>query len=103
MRMSYRHSVAARLRFAFGGVILVFGIAITLSITRLAAFNDAVRGITGPMLAQLETADAWAASVSESMRHARNMLIMDDKGDIQGELVKINALADRDGGLAQKL
>jgi methyl-accepting chemotaxis protein len=103
MRMSYRNSVAARLRFAFGGVIVVFGVAVTLSIVRLATFNDAVREITGPMLAQIETVDAWSASVSESMRHARNMLIMDDKGDIQGELTKITALSDKDGGFAQKL
>jgi hypothetical protein len=53
----------------------VFGIAIALSIARLASFNSAVGQITGPMLVQIETAAAWAANVSESMRHARDTLI----------------------------
>jgi methyl-accepting chemotaxis protein len=101
--LSYRSSVSARLTWAFGGVILLFGIAVTLSILRLASFNDAVSRITGPMLAQIETTDAWAASVSESMRHARNMLIMDEKSDIQGELKKIVALDAKDGALAETL
>jgi len=52
--LSYRSSVSARLIYAFGGVILVFGLAVTLSVLRLASFNDAVSRITGPMLTQLK-------------------------------------------------
>jgi len=103
MSFSYRNSVSARLMLAFMGVILMFGIAVTLSIIHLATFNDAVSRITGPMLAQIETADAWSANVSESMRHARNMLIMDDKGDIQGQLDRINELDAKDDELARQL
>ena len=95
--------MGARLLYAFAGVIVVFGIAIALSIARLAAFNDAMGRITGPMLAQIETTDAWAASVSESMRHARNMLIMDDKSDIQGQLDKINELGAKDEEYERRL
>ncbi len=101
--LSYRRSVSARLIYAFGGVILVFGVAVTLSVLRLASFNDAVSRITGPMLTQIETTDAWAASVSESMRHARNMLIMDEKSDVQVELKKIVALDEKDAGFADTL
>jgi methyl-accepting chemotaxis protein len=101
--MNYRNSVVARLMFAFGGVILVFGIAIALSMARLAAFDTAVGEITGPMLARIETSDAWAASVSEGMRHARNMLIMDDKSDVQGEADKFTALELKDDRYAQTL
>jgi methyl-accepting chemotaxis protein len=101
--LSYHNSVSARLIYAFGGVILVFGLAVTLSVLRLASFNDAVSRITGPMLKQIETTDAWAASVSESMRHARNMLIMDEKSDVQVELKKIVALDAKDAEFADTL
>jgi len=89
--------------YAFAGVILVFGIAIVLSIARLASFNRAVAQITGPMLVQIETTDSWAANVSESMRYARNMLIMDDKNDIQGQLDKIVELDAQDDAYARTL
>jgi hypothetical protein len=101
--MNFRNSVGARLMLAFGGVIIVFGAAITLSIGRLASFNVAVDDITHNQLAKLETADAWAASLSESMRHTRNTLIMDDKAQIQGELVKIRALSEKRDQLAEKM
>ena len=103
MSLSYRNSVSARLTFAFVGLIMVFGIAVAVSINHLATFNDAVGRITGPMLWQIETADAWSASVSESMRHARNMLIMDDKGDVQGQIDRINELDAKDDEYAREL
>src|SRR3984885_7277623 len=101
--MNFRNSVGARLMLAFGGVIIVFGAAVGLSIGRLASFNVAVNDITHNQLAKLETADAWAASLSESMRHTRNMLIMDDKAQIQGEIAKVRALSDKRDELAQKM
>ena len=101
--MKYRNSVGARLMLAFGGVIIVFAVAVALSIGRLAAFNGAVNDITHKQLAKVETADAWAASLSESMRHTRNMLIMEDKTQIQGEAVKISALSEKRDLLAQKM
>jgi methyl-accepting chemotaxis protein len=101
--MNFRNSVGARLMLAFGGVIIVFGAAVGLSIGRLASFNVAVNDITHNQLAKLETADAWAASLSESMRHTRNMLIMDDKAQIQGEIAKVRALSDKRDQLAQKM
>jgi methyl-accepting chemotaxis protein len=101
--MNFRNSVGARLMLAFGGVIIVFGAAVGLSIGRLASFNVAVNDITHNQLAKLETADAWAASLSESMRHTRNMLIMDDKAQIQGEIAKVRALSEKRDQLAQKM
>jgi methyl-accepting chemotaxis protein len=89
---NYGKSVAIRLVAAFLGVVLFFGIAIALCIARLASFNGAVGQITGPMLVQIETTESWSANVSESMRHARNALIMDDKNDIQEQLGKIKDL-----------
>ena len=83
MKLSHERSVAARLVYAFAGVILVFGIAIVLSLARLASFDEAVGRITGPMLVQIDPTGAWAASVAEAMRHARNMLIMDEPRDIR--------------------
>ncbi len=93
--MNYRNSVGTRLLLSFAGVIIVFGAAVTLSLIRLADFKDAMIEITGPLLVKVETADGWAATVSESMRHARNMLIMEDKAEIAGEVVKFTALAQK--------
>jgi methyl-accepting chemotaxis protein len=101
--MKYRNSVGARLMLAFGGVIILFAVAVALSIGRLAAFSGAINDITHKQLAKVETADAWAASLSESMRHARNMLIMEDKAQIHGEAVKIRALSQKEDLLAQQM
>jgi methyl-accepting chemotaxis protein len=103
MKLSYQSSVRARLAYAFAGVILVFGVAIALCVARLASFNQGVSRITGPMLEQIETASAWAQDVSESMRYARNMLIMEDKSDIQAQLDKINELNTEDDQYARIL
>ncbi len=80
---------------SYAGVVTVFAVAVALSIGRLTAFNTAVREITGPEFYKVETADAWAANVSESMRRARNMLIMDDKTQIQGELESVRILNEK--------
>ena len=99
--MSYRNSVGTRLALSFAGVILVFGAAVTLSIGRLAAFDASVNDITTTELAKVEMADGWMDALSESMRHTRNMLIMDDKAQIQGEIVKVAALSDKAGQYVQ--
>ena len=96
VKISYRNSVVTRLVYAFAGVILVFGIAIALSIARLASFNRTVGQITGPMLVEIETTESWAANVSESMRHSRNALLMDDRKDVLGQLDKIKELEMQD-------
>jgi methyl-accepting chemotaxis protein len=99
--MSYRNSVGTRLALSFAGVILVFAAAVALSIDRLAAFDASVNDITTTELAKVEMADGWMDALSESMRHTRNMLIMDDKAQIQGEIVKVAALSDKAGQFAQ--
>jgi methyl-accepting chemotaxis protein len=93
--MSFRNSVGARLMLSFAGVIVVFGFAVALSIGRLTAFNTAVSDITGPELAKIETTNNWALSVSESMRHTRNILILDDKTQIQAEIDKTGELLEK--------
>jgi methyl-accepting chemotaxis protein len=84
--MSFRNSVGTRLLLSFAGVIIVFCIAVGVGLSRLANFNAALGEISGPLLVKVEATDDWAATISESMRHARNMLIMDDKAQIQGEI-----------------
>jgi methyl-accepting chemotaxis protein len=93
--MSFLNSVGARLMLSFVGVMVVFAVAVGLSITRLASFNTAVSEITGPEFMKVEIADAWTASLSQSMRRTRDMLIMDDKAQIQEEIDKVRALAEK--------
>src|SRR6202451_81874 len=106
--MNYRNSVGARLMLGFAGVIIVFGAAITLSISRLATFNAALSDITGHQFAKVETSNAWALTDSESMRHKSTILIFDDKAKVAEEIVatrelilKRKQLADTMSGLVQ--
>jgi hypothetical protein len=101
--MSFRNSVGARLMLAFAGVIIVFGAAVALSIGRLAAFNSTMIAITGPDITKVELATAWQDAISESMRHTRNMLILDDKAQIQDEMDKTRALSEKEAKYAQDL
>src|ERR1700716_2426022 len=101
--MNYRNSVGTRLMLAFAGVIIVFGAAVALSVGRLAGFNSSVNDITGPELAKVELVHAWLDALSESMRHTRNMLIMDDKAEIQGEIDKVRALSEKRAAFADEM
>jgi methyl-accepting chemotaxis protein len=101
--MNIRNTVGARLMLAFGGVIIVFGAAVALSIGRLAAFNTAMISITGPDTTKVELATAWQDAISESMRHTRNMLILDDKAQIQDEMDKTRALSEKEAKYAEDL
>jgi methyl-accepting chemotaxis protein len=93
--MNFRNSVAARLFLGFGIVMAVFGAAIALSIVRLSDFNGSIAALAGPELKKVETVDAWALNISESMRHTRNMLILDDKAKIQAEVEAVKATFDK--------
>ncbi len=101
--MSFRNSVGAKLAISFAGVIAVFAVAVGLSLTRLAGFNAAVNELTGPEFNKVEMAHAWAASLSESMRHTSNILIMEDKAQIQEEIEQVRALADKRNEYADTL
>jgi|SRR5580658_2777839 PAS domain S-box-containing protein len=101
--MSFRNSVGARLMLAFGGVIIVFGAAVALSIGRLAAFNTTMTSITGPDITKVELATAWQDAISETMRHTRNMLILDDKAQIQEEVDQVRALLEKRREYAQEM
>ena len=84
--MRFQHSIASRLLLAFGVVITLLGLAITLSIIRLADFNAAVTAVTGAQLTKLEQTNAWIYELQETARHTRNMLILDDSRKIQEEV-----------------
>src|SRR5580704_12530427 len=101
--MNFGKSIGTRLILAFAGVIIVFGVAVALSIGRLAAFNTTMIAITGPDISKVELATAWQDAISESMRHTRNMLIMDDKVQIQGEIDKVHALAEKRAKYAEQM
>jgi methyl-accepting chemotaxis protein len=84
--MNYRNSVGARVTLAFAIVIVVFGGAVALSIGRLASFNTGMELVAGPQLQKVENVDGWSISLLQSMRHTRNVLLMDDKAEIQKEI-----------------
>ena len=101
--MNFGRSVGTRLLLAFAGVIIVFGVAVALSIARLAAFNTTVSEITGPDIQKVEIATDWLDAISESMRHTRNMLIMDDKAAIQTEIDKVRVLSEKRAKYAEQM
>ena len=98
--MTFRNSVGARLMLAFAGVIMVFGAAVAVSIYRLAAFNAAITDITTLQFKKVETANAWAMRVADSMSHMRNMLLTDDKAKIQSELAQTREILEKRKQLA---
>ena len=101
--MNYRNSVHARVTLAFAIVIVVFGGAVALSIAKLAASNASLGDITSHQFAKVETATAWELAVSDSMRRARNVLILDDKAEIQGEIATLRVLMEKRKQLADKM
>jgi methyl-accepting chemotaxis protein len=103
IEMNFRNSVGARLMLAFAGVIMVFGVAVSLSIGRLAAFNSSINDITTRQLDKVLLAQSWQDAISESMRHTRNLLIMDDKAEIQSEIAKIRALSEKRAKVAEQM
>ena len=88
-------SVSTRLILAFGAVIAVFGVALTLSIVRLGSFSDSASIVTGPELTKLQTVTAWQFNIDDSMRRTRNMLIFDDKAKIQEEIEVVKNTFDK--------
>jgi methyl-accepting chemotaxis protein len=93
--MNFGKSVGTRLMLAFAGVIIVFSVAVVLSISRLAAFNASISDITTRQLDKVLLAQTWQDAISEGMRRNRNLLIMDDKAEIQNEIAKIHEVADK--------
>jgi len=91
----YRNSVGARLSLAFLGVIVAFGAAVTLNISRLGALNHSLSEITGPELVKVEAADAWLAAIGESNQYLCNMLILDDKTRIGEDIAALRKLSDK--------
>jgi methyl-accepting chemotaxis protein len=89
--MIYRKSVGLRVTLAFATVIVVFGGAVALSVARLASFNTGMELLTGPQLAKIENVDRWSISLLQSMRHTRNVLLMDEKAEIQSEIAAARA------------
>jgi methyl-accepting chemotaxis protein len=101
--MNFGKSVGTRLMLAFAGVIIVFSVAIALSISRLAAFNTSVSDITGRQLDKVLLSQSWQDAISEGMLRSRNLLILDDKAEIQNEIAKIHALSEKRAKLAEQM
>ena len=101
--MNFGKSVGTRLMLAFAGVIVVFSVAVVLSISRLAAFNASISDITTRQLDKVLLAQSWQDAISEGMRHTRNLLIMDDKAEIQNEIAKIRALSEKRAKVAEQM
>jgi methyl-accepting chemotaxis protein len=101
--MNYKNSVGARIMMGFLGVILVFGFAVALGISRLAAFNVGMSEVTGPLLMKVQTTDTLLVDLAETNRHTRNMLILDDKAKIQSEIDVTRELEEQRKALVQKM
>ncbi len=84
--MKIRIPIAARLLLAFAAVILVYGGAVALSISRLADFKATVHSITAADLPKQKTASEWIIRLLQTARHTSNMLILEDPAQIKEEL-----------------
>jgi PAS domain S-box-containing protein len=78
--------IAARLFLGYGTVAVIFGGALGIGTLRLAEFKNEVHGLTNDRVPKLEQTDDWTIRLLESAHHTRNMLILDDKENIQKEI-----------------
>ncbi|MGA2190944.1 MAG: methyl-accepting chemotaxis protein [Steroidobacteraceae bacterium] len=81
--------VAVRLSSAFGIIALIFGTALGIGILRLTEFRDAVHVLTNNRVPKVVQIDDWSIQLLETARRTRNMLIYDDKGEIQKEVAAV--------------
>ena len=82
----FNFRIGHRLALAFG-VMLALVIAICfLGLTKMAAGNDDVRILAKERLPNLMAANQWIELTSRAGRHMRDVLILDDAGDIQKEI-----------------
>ena len=88
-----RNTIGTRLLLAFTAVIVVFSCAIALSIERLAGFKTTMHAITADTLPKVEAANAWMFSLQQSLRHASNVLILEDPEKIKAEVQGIQETA----------
>jgi methyl-accepting chemotaxis protein len=82
-------SVSRKILGAFGVVFLVFGVAIALSVVRLAQFNDAASNVTEEQLPKFEVTNAWASGMMQEAIHMRNVLVVDDPERLATEVATI--------------
>jgi PAS domain S-box-containing protein len=90
--MRLPESLATRLLFSFGAIILVFAAATILSINRLAHFNASVSVVTGPQLQRLQLADQWLDAVQQSARLASTALIRADEYEMPDQIKAIRSV-----------
>ncbi len=91
--MKLRNTIGTRLLLAFTAVIVVFSCAIALSIERLASFKTTMHAITADTLPKVEAANAWMFSLQQSLRHASNVMILEDPEKIKAEVQGIQETA----------
>ena len=92
--MIHRKSVGTRVTLAFALVIVVFGGAVALSIARLASFNTGMELVVGRKVAKVENVDQWSISLLQSMSHTRDVLLLEDKAEIQNEIKAARAAGE---------
>ncbi|MGZ5201201.1 MAG: methyl-accepting chemotaxis protein [Telluria sp.] len=84
--MLNRLSVRNRLGLGFGLVLFALGITSAISLIRLSAFNDEITDMADDKVTKVILANDWLFSVMESARHTRNVLILDEREKVLGEL-----------------
>jgi methyl-accepting chemotaxis protein len=82
-------SVSWKILGSFGIVFVVFGIAIALSVVRLAQFNAAAGSVTEEELPKFEVTNALAAGMMQEAIHMRNVLVVDDPERLATEVATI--------------
>jgi len=96
-------TVFGRIIAGFGIVIVIVGVAITLSIVRLRDFNTAIHAATEENIPRLEVTYAWQHFVQEAATHMRNMLLFDDKDKVEAEIAAVRQFKLKNQEYFQKL
>jgi len=81
--------VASRLTLGFGTVLSLLALLTVIGVMRMSSIAQDTTRISDERVPRLMAENAWIVQLLESARHTRNMLILDDKEKIKGEMTAV--------------
>ena len=89
MATNRKLEVSTRLAAGFGIVLLLLIIVATTGLVRLAGFNQQFQDVADDKVPKILASNEWLYRLMETARHTRNILILDDEGDVKKEMAAI--------------
>jgi methyl-accepting chemotaxis protein len=85
----HKLKIGQRIALGLGVLIFVLSAVVAVGVVALARLHGQVQYLSGDRVPKLEKTSDWEASLSESARHARNALILDDREKVKAEIAAL--------------